>query len=175
MARLPEITDRDALPEDALEAYDAITASRGRVGGLFAVLMNSPEIAGRTAHFGTYVRFEKSLPQPVHELAMIVGAHESKGTLEWRAHSRAAREAGVSEATIAAVEHDSALDGLPELDARIIRFGRSLVRDHRVDDADFDALRTELGDRGIVDLVATIGYQALLGCILNGLDIQPAS
>ncbi|MFA7296407.1 MAG: carboxymuconolactone decarboxylase family protein [Dehalococcoidia bacterium] len=175
MARLPELTDRDALPEDAHAAYDSIAASRGRVGGLFAVLMNSPEIAGRTAHFGTYIRFEKSLPQPVHELAMIVGAHECEGALEWRAHSRAAREAGVGEATIAAIEHDGALDGLPELDARIVRFGRSLLRDHRVDDADFAALRAELGDRGIVDLVATIGYQALLGCILNGLDIQPAS
>jgi 4-carboxymuconolactone decarboxylase len=141
---------------------------------VFAVLMNSPEIAGRTAHFGTYIRFEKSLPQPVHELAMIVGAHESKGALEWRAHSRAAREAGVSDATIAAIEHDQSVHGLPALDAQIITFGRALLRDHRVEDAQFDALRTALGDRGIVDLVATIGYQALLGCILNGLDIQPA-
>lgn len=175
MARLPELTDRDALPEDALPAYDSIVATRGRVAGLFGVLMNSPEIAGRTAHFGTYIRFEKSLAPTVHELAMIVGAHECDGTLEWRGHSRAAREVGVSEQTIAAVEHDGPLDGLPELDARIIRFGRSLLRDHRVDDADFAALRAELGDRGIVDLVATLGYQALLGCILNGLDIQPAT
>lgn len=175
MARLPELTDRDALPEDAHEAYDSIAASRGRVGGLFAVLMNSPEIAGRTAHFGTYVRFEKSLPQPVHELAMSLGAHICEGALEWRGHSRAAREAGVSEETMAAVEHDGPIAGLPALDALVIKFGRDLLQNHNVDDADFAALRDELGDKGVVDLVATFGYQALLGCILNGLDIQPAS
>ncbi len=174
MARLPELTDRDALPEDAHEAYDSIAATRGRVGGLFAVLMNSPQIAGRTAHFGTYVRFEKSLPQNVHELAMSLGAHIAEGALEWRGHSKAAREAGVSEATMQAVENDGPTDGLPAMDALVIKFGRDLMIRHKVDDADFEKLRAELGDKGIVDLVATFGYQNLLSCILNGLDIQPA-
>ena len=175
MARLPELTSRDGLPADALPAFDAITESRGRVGGLFAVLMHSPEIAARTAHFGTYIRFEKSLPQPVHELAMIVGAHECGGELEWRAHSRAAREAGVSEATIGAVVHAGDLGALPADEALIVRFGRSLLRDRKVADADFEAVCSKYGERGAVDLVATIGYQALLGCVLNGLEIKPAN
>lgn len=174
MARLSELTSREGLPADALPAFDAITASRGRVGGLFAVLMHSPEVAARTAHFGTYIRFEKSLPQPVHELAMIVGAHECGGELEWRGHSRAAREAGVSEATIEAVEHDGDLTALLAGDALIIRFGRSLLRDRHVDDATFESVRAAFGERGVVDLVATLGYQALLGCVLNGLEIKPA-
>jgi 4-carboxymuconolactone decarboxylase len=174
MARLPELTSREGLPADALPAFDAITASRGRVGGLFAVLMHSPEVAARTAHFGTYIRFEKSLAQPVHELAMIVGAHECGGELEWRGHSRAAREAGVAEATIEAVEHDRDLSALPAGDALVVRLGRSLLRDHHVDDATFEAARAAFGERGVVDLVATLGYQALLGCVLNGLEIKPA-
>ena len=76
---------------------------------------------------------------------------------------------------MAAVEHDGPVTGLPALDALVIKFGRELLQNHKVDDADFAALRDELGDKGVVDLVATFGYQALLGCILNGLDIQPAS
>lgn len=175
MARLPELTDRDALPTDAHDAFDSIVATRGRVGGLFAVLMNSPEIAGRTAHFGTYIRFEKSLPQPIHELAMIVGAHECDGQLEWNAHSKAALEAGVSAETVAAIEHDRSVDGLPEQDALVINLGRQLLRDHKVDDALFNAAHQLLGDRGVVDLIATLGYQAYLGCILNGLEIQPTT
>lgn len=174
MARLPELTSREGLPADALPAFDAITASRGRVGGLFAVLMHSPEVAARTAHFGTYIRFEKSLAPRIHELAMIVGAHECGGELEWRGHSRAAREVGVPEATIEAVEHDGDLGALPPEDALIVRFGRSLLRDRKVADADFDAACKALGERGVVDLVATLGYQALLGCVLNGLEIKPA-
>ena len=175
MARLPELTSREELPPEAHAAFDEITASRGRVGGLFAVLMHSPEVASRMAHFGSYIRFEKSLPEPAHQLAMIVGAHECEGALEWVAHSRQAREAGVSDATIDAIEHDGDLDVLPEQDALIIRIGRDLLRHHHVGDDDFEAARQQFGDRGVVDLIATLGYQALLGCILNGLQIEPSS
>lgn len=175
MARLPELTDRDALPAEAHAAYDSIAATRGRVGGLFAVLMNSPEIAGRTAHFGTYIRFEKSLPQPIHELAMCVGAHECGGAMEWRAHSRAALEAGVPQAALDAIQQGQPTTSLSEEEALVITVGRQLIREHKLDQALFDQARALLGDKGVVDLVATVGYQALLGCILNGLDIQPAS
>ena len=175
MPRLPELTDRSALPEDAHAAYDSITASRGRVAGLFAVLMNSPQVALRTADLGSYVRFEKSLSEPIHQLAMIVGAHECGGQMEWVAHARQAREAGIGEATINAIEQDGALDGLPEEEALVIRFGRDLLRKRAVDDATFEAARSRYGDRGVVDLIATIGYQAYLACILNGLLILPAA
>ena len=174
MARLPELTDRAALPPDAHSAYDAIAASRGRVGGLFAVLMHSPEVAARTAHFGSYIRFEKSLPEDVHQLAMIVGAHECGGEMEWRGHSRQAREAGISDATIDAIAGDGDIEGLPEQDALVIRLGRDLIRTRTIDDATFDAARAKWGDRGVVDLIATVGYQAYLACILNGLQIFPA-
>src|SRR5437763_10279568 len=142
MARLPELTDRAALPPAAHQAYDAIASSRGRVAGLFAVPMNSPEVAARAAHFGSYIRFEKSLPQPIHELAMSVGAHEAHGAMEWRGHSRAAREAGISDLTLDAVEHDGDISLLPQEDQLVIRFGRDLMRDHAVDDATFGAARS---------------------------------
>ena len=174
MARLPELTDRATLPPEALAAYDSIAASRGRVGGLFAVLMNAPEVAARTAHFGSYIRFEKSLPEDVHQLAMIVGAHECGGEMEWRGHARQAREAGVSDATIDAIAQDGDVSGLPEQDALIIRLGRDLLRNRAIDDETFNAARAAWGDRGVVDLIATIGYQAYLACILNGLEIFPA-
>lgn len=80
----------------------------------------------------------------------------------------------MSEGTIEAVEHDGDLSALPAGDALVVRFGRSLLRDHHVDDATFDAACAAFGERDVVDLVATLGYQALLGCVLNGLEIKPA-
>jgi 4-carboxymuconolactone decarboxylase len=55
MPRLPEVT-RDQLSAEDQAVYDAIAASRGSVRGPFAVLMHSPDVAGRAAHVGTYVR-----------------------------------------------------------------------------------------------------------------------
>ena len=67
MARLSEVT-RDEVPPEKQHIYDEISGSRGSVRGPFAMLMHSPEVAGRAAHLGAYLRFESSLEQSVVEL-----------------------------------------------------------------------------------------------------------
>ena len=39
---------------------------------------------------------------------------------------------------------------------------RELTREHRLSDATFEAARQRLGDAGVVDLIATVGYYAML-------------
>ena len=46
-ARLPERTKED-LPADQQHIFDEIAGSRGAVRGPFAMLLHSPEVAGRT-------------------------------------------------------------------------------------------------------------------------------
>lgn len=84
------------------------------------------------------------------------------------------------EATIAAVERgaDPAAGG-PDApfnmdEALVVRFGRDLLQRHRVDDATFAAARARFGERGVVELVATFGYYALLACVLNAAEVEPA-
>ena len=69
---IPAVTDRDQVPEDQRHVWDAIVASRGSVRGPFALLMHSPEVAGRVAHVGTFVRFESSLEATSRELAAML-------------------------------------------------------------------------------------------------------
>ena len=177
MARVPEVTARESLPEDKRPIFDAIAASRGRVGPPFSLLLNSPEVAGRIAHLGTYLRFETSLSPVDRELAMLTAARECDCEFEWAAHSRIGREAGVREEAIDIVTHRRPLDQLTEREALIVRYGRELLRDHRVSDATFEAARARLGDQGVVDLTATIGYYSMLACALNafGVEAPPGS
>jgi 4-carboxymuconolactone decarboxylase len=174
MPRLPMLTTKDQIPPEAQAAFDAIAESRGRVGGPFAVLLHAPEVAARAAHLGTYIRFESGLPAAVRELATVVAAHECACAYEWAAHQRLAREAGVPEATIAAVAGDGDLAALAADDALVVRFGRDLLTRHRVDDATFAAAQARFGARGVVELTATLGYYSMLACALNAADVQPA-
>lgn len=170
--RLPLITSKDSLPPDAHQHFDAIAASRGgRVGGPFAVMMHSPDVASRTAHIGTYVRFESVLPQRLRELAAMVASREFDCEYEWGAHARAAAREGVPEAAIEAVGRGEEPAGLPESDALVIRYGRQLLVKHRVDDATFEATRALLGEQGVIDLTATLGYYAMIACALNVAEV----
>jgi len=45
------------------------------------------------------------------------------------------------------------------------------LRTHRVSETTFQALYARLGERGLVELTATIGYYAMLACTLNALDL----
>ena len=173
MARLPELTTKEALPPEAHPVFDAIAESRGGITGPYTMLMHSPEVAGRTAQLGTHVRFESTLAPVERELTILTAARECDCAFEWAAHVPLAREAGVREEAIEVVGRRGELDALLDEEAFIVRYGRELLTDHRVGEKTFAAARSRLGERGIVDLTATLGYYAMLASTLNAMAVEP--
>ena len=174
MARLPQITSRDDVPSEYGHIFDAIAESRGRVSGPFSMLLHSPEVAGRTAHLGAYIRFESTLSPADRELAIITTSREFDCDFEWSAHEPLAREAGVRAEAVDAVANRAGVESLSEEEAVVVRYARELFRDHRVSDETFDAARSRLGDQGVTELTATLGYYAMLACALNAYEVEPA-
>ena len=174
MARVPEITARDSVPSDKRHIFDEIAGSRGTVRGPFAVLLNSPEVAGRAAHLGTYIRFESILSPAERELAIITTSRAFDCQYEWSAHAILAREAGVREEAIEVVANRGALDSLTKDEALVVGYTREVLRDHRVTDETFAAARARFGDQGVTELTATVGYYSMLACALNAFEVTPA-
>jgi 4-carboxymuconolactone decarboxylase len=173
MARLPSITSRDQVPEKDRATFDSIVASRGAVQGPFTMFLHSPEVAGRVAHLGAYVRFEGSLDMRVRVLAAMTVAREFEALYVWGAQTGGARRLGVPEETIAAIR-DNHSRGLPPEDAQIVEFTRTLLRRHRVDDAMFQAMRERFGDDELIQLTTAIGYYSLLCMTVNACDLEAA-
>jgi 4-carboxymuconolactone decarboxylase len=173
MPRLPEVLERDALPEDHRAVYDYLTKTRGAVRLPFSALLLSPDITQRVAHVGTYCRFESGLPDKVRELAVITAVREREVAFEWAAHLRMAGEVGVSKEAIEAVTNKGPLDKLSDEEQLPIQFAREVLVDKHVSDATFDEARKRFGDKGIIDLTATVGYYAMLGCLLNTMEVEP--
>ncbi len=174
MARIPQIRQRGEVSEDMARHFDSIASSRGRVSGPFSVLLNSPEVAGRAAHLGAYIRFESTLAPAVRELAIITTSREFDCDYEWSAHVVLAREEGVREEAIQAVAARGDLDGLSDDESLVIRYGREMFRDKRVSDATFDRAMDRFGAQGVTDLTATMGYYGMLACALNTFEVEPA-
>jgi len=144
--------------------------ARGRP---FAALLHSPELAGRIAETGHYVRFEGPLSQAERELAIITVARQLDAQYEWVAHAVLARKAGVREEVITAIRERKAPAGFTPAEAQVHGYAVALLREHRVSDEAFAALQARFGLEGLVDLTATIGYYAMIACALNAFAIEP--
>ena len=174
MARLPSITSKDQVAAKDRETFDSIVASRGAVQGPFTMFLHSPEVAGRVAHLGAYVRFEGSLDMKVRVLGAMTVAREFEAMYVWGAQTGGARRLGVSEETIAAIRDNHSRGVAPE-DAQVVDFTRQMLRKHRVDDATFKATQSRFGNDELIQLTTAIGYYTLLSMTVTASELEPAS
>ena len=173
MARLTPITEKNQVAPADHAIVDGIVKSRGALQGPFTMFLHAPEMAGRLAHLGAYVRFEGELDMRVRVLAAMTVARELDAVYVWGAQTGGARRQGVPESTITAIR-EKHTRGVPPEDAQIIEFTRRLMREHRVDDATANALRQRFGDKGFIELTGSIGYYAMLGMTVNACELEAA-
>jgi 4-carboxymuconolactone decarboxylase len=174
MARLPPITRKDQVAAKDEAIFDSIVASRGAVQGPFTMFLHSPELAGRLAHLGAYVRFGGSLDMRVRVLAAMTVAREFEAVYVWGAQTGGARRLGVPEATITAIRENHAR-GVPAEDAEIVDFTRQLLRRHRVDEASFQRMQARFGNDGVIQLTGAIGYYGMLAMTVNACELEAAA
>ncbi|PYO55499.1 MAG: hypothetical protein DMD83_19315 [Candidatus Rokuibacteriota bacterium] len=174
MPRLTPIISKDQVAPEAHPVVDGIIKSRGALQGPFSLFLHAPELAGRVAHLGAYVRFEGGLDMRVRVLAAMTVARELDAVYVWGAQTGSARRQDVPESTISAIRERHTRE-VPADDAQIIDFTRRLIQHHRVDDATVLALRQRFGERGLIELTGTIGYYAMLAMTVNACELEPGS
>ena len=174
MARLPLITSKDQIAAKDHAIADSIIGSRGSLHGPFSVFLHSPELAGRLAHLGAYVRFEGTLDLRVRVLAAMTVAREFEAEYVWGAQTGSARRQNVPESTISAIRENRS-DGIPAEDLAVIAFTRALLRRHRVTDDAAAAMRKRFGDDGFIQLTGAIGYYSMLSMTVNACELEAGS
>jgi hypothetical protein len=111
-----------------------------------------------------------TLDPHTRELAILVACRETNYNLEWNAHEAIGLKAGLDAKLIDVVRYNRPLNGLSEKDATVIRFGRQMLHDKKVDSATF-AKGVELwGRRGTMDMVAVMNTYAVSGYFAIAVD-----
>src|SRR6266478_5291100 len=149
MARLTPITSKDQVAAKDQAIVDSIVASRGALQGPFTMFLHSPELAGRLAHLGAYVRFEGSLDMRVRVLAAMTVARELEAVYVWGAQGGGARRRGAER-----------LDDLPRHRLRGAEGrdeGRVLARAAGHHDVDVLRFADDRAERLVVVLVDPVG------------------
>jgi len=173
MARLPNI-ERDQLKPEDQKYFDEISGTRGSIRGPYGILLHSPDLAARVADTGAYVRFDFDMPEALKETVIITAAAHQKSQYEFAAHARLARQAGVPESTIKAIAQGTAPEGLSGDEELLVRYTTELLRNHKISDSTFNAVKDKWGDRGVVDVTTLIGHYLLVAQILAAFDVELA-
>jgi 4-carboxymuconolactone decarboxylase len=166
----PRYTDftPDTMTPEQKRVYDEIVAGpRGRIYGPFLVLMHNPGLASAVQKMGAYVRWSSTVPERLKELAICCigrfwGAH-----VEWATHSAFAVKAGIDPAVIEALEAGRGPAFKNDDEATIYDFCMTLLEKKGVDDALYARCLAVLGERGLIDLMATFTHYSTVSMTLN--------
>jgi 4-carboxymuconolactone decarboxylase len=172
-ARLPYL-QRKNLDEASQKVFDVLPgrSPEGALGGPLAFAAYNPAVA--KALFDLHnAAVGGTLNPHVRELAILVACRETNYNLEWNAHEPSAVKAGVDPRVIDVVRHGSALTGIAEQDSAVIRFGRQMLADRKVDSATFAKVVELFGQRGAMDLVAVMNTYAVSGFYAIAVDEHP--
>lgn len=173
--RLPPIPP-EQLTADQQAAVDELVASpRGAVIGPFVATLRSPELTRRLQRLGEYLRYHVALAPKLREMAILLTAREWRQDFEWEVHAPLAEKAGLDAALIAAIMEQRTPPTSERGETVVYDVFAELHRDGAVSDATFRAAVEELGEQGVVDLIALIGYYTTLAMIMNVAQTPAAS
>ncbi len=176
MSRLPAF-DPASLDPDQRAVYDRmVSGTRGGVAGPFLPLLTSAELCGRVEQLGLFLRFQCGVPMRLRELAICVVGTHWKAAFEVFVHAPIARKQGVPDAVVAAVTQGAPLPAETDAaDRTVVEYAREVLRSGTAGDATYAAAQALLGDKGLVELTALLGYYGLLALQLNVFQVLPPS
>ena len=170
LTRLPQLTRAD-LDDEGKAIYDKIVGD-GAVPttGPVSVSLYSPRIAQPWSDLNGFLRYNGDLSERHTEVAICVAAWEIEQQYEYSAHEPAALRFGAPQAVIDTIKYDKEPVGLSPEETIIIRLGRQLMREHKVDsDIYAEAVRL-FGRKGVVELVTVMGDYVMVGMVLTTID-----
>jgi 4-carboxymuconolactone decarboxylase len=170
-ARLPYLQRKD-MDERGQKIYDTLPgrSPEGVLRGPLAFAAYNPAVAHALHELHDAAVQEGTLNARVRELAILVACRETNYGLEWNAHEAIGSRAGLDAKLIDVVRHGGALAGVNEDDALVIRFGRQMLRDKKVDSATFAKAVELFGRRGAMDMVAVMNTYAVSGFFAIAVD-----
>ena len=170
LTRLPQLTRAD-LNDEGKAIYDKVVGD-GAVPttGPVSMSLYSPKVALAFNELNGFLRYNGDLSPRHTEVAICVAAWEIEQQYEYSAHEPAALRYGAPQAVIDTIKFDREPVGLSPEETVIIKVGRQIMREHKLDsDLYAEAVRL-FGRKGLVELVTVMGDYVMVGMVLTAID-----
>jgi len=177
--RIDTPNDWDKLtPQQKKYVESILSGPRGDITGPLGVMMVTPELGDLAQKVIAYSRFAgregfSSVPPKLNELAILIVAKHWSAEYVWNAHHTAATRLGIPAEVVEAIRIGKRPAAM-EKDVEVIYdFASDFITKREVSNPTLQAAKSLLGgDRGVVDLVGTMGlYQ--ISSMMVALDQTP--
>ncbi len=159
MSRLPT-TLQSKLPPDIQTQYERVTKPKSGLPGTFRALFANPQAASGLADLHETVGKIDLEPWVTFTVALTV-AHERGNQFLWDSFAPLAREAGVSDAVIDAIDAGTAPRGLLPKEGIWVHFTKEVLQD-KMRDSTWQSTTHLVGDEGAVGLTLTACYYDMM-------------
>ena len=171
MARLGMPAEQDVTNEQSLIISEVVSGRRGKVPAPMIAWLRNPELARRGQKLGELLRFETSLEPVLSELAILVCGRHWASHHEWNAHKKIALAAGVDPRIV----DDIAAGKVPVITSLreeiVYQISSVLLAKTRLDEKLYQRGIEVLDEKGMVELVAILGYYSMVALTLNAFEI----
>jgi 4-carboxymuconolactone decarboxylase len=174
MTRVGEIR-RDDLDPRQQKLYDDImrTRPRGKLSGPFSVWMHTPDIAEPANGLADCFRVHPRLDKRLIELITLMMCRAATVKYAWSVHEPLARQAGLSEQSIAAIRARETPQFSRDDERLIYDLVKELIETKTVSSPTFDRAVAAFGRDSVIEAVSCAGFYAMAGFILNTFDVPP--
>jgi 4-carboxymuconolactone decarboxylase len=167
VARLP-YPDPNSSPEPVREALAGLPPLN-----IFRMLSHAETAFRPFLRFGGTILGRLELDPKLRELAIIQVAADAQAEYEWVQHVAIARQVGIPDEQIAAVQAGRLDDpSLGDGERAVLQFAREVVAGPRVSDATFGAVTDLLSPQEIVELLLTVGNYLMLARVMTTLELE---
>ena len=165
-------------PQQRKYVESILSGPRGDITGPLGVMMVTPALGDLAQKAIAYSRFAgregfSSVPPKLNELAILVVAKHWSAEYVWNAHHTAAVRYGITAETVEAIRTGRRPANMEKDVESVYNFASEFITKRDVSDATLQQAKLVLGgDRGVVDLVGTMGlYQ--ISSMMVALDQTP--
>jgi 4-carboxymuconolactone decarboxylase len=173
-ARLPQVRDED-FTEETHAFFSQWT------GGIFSnadknpvlrTFAHHPVLANAFSPLNIHLLSENSLPVKLRQIAIMRTAWITGATYMWSSHLNTSKVAGLADDFYGPVQRGADDPYFTPLEATVIRATEDLVREQRINDANWATLSAEWSEKQLLDFMFTVGCYTMIAGVMRSTGAE---
>ncbi|HKV53057.1 MAG TPA: carboxymuconolactone decarboxylase family protein [Candidatus Binataceae bacterium] len=167
MALLPYLDPNDASPE-----VQKMLTGRPVVLNVQRMTANAQKIFVQRSRLSTALFTQTTIDPRLREIAILRTAKDCHSVYEWTQHVPAARNVGVSDEQINAIDNWQGAACFSELERQVLQFVDEVNANVKASRAALEALKRHLSPGEIIELLIIIGHWRQTASILETTEVD---
>lgn len=167
MSRLPNPIE--TLKGEDKEIYEKMVHARGRVDGMYASLLNHPNLTEKVSDLGAFLRFNGSLPGNYREFVILYCAKTFDVEYEWMKHLHPAKNAGLGEEIIQEIKTGN--NNFSDPFSLFIEIIQCAIQLKTIPEPLQNSVITLVGVKGLLEIVILANFYRMIAGVITCFDV----